>query len=91
MADDVIAQARKVPFKKRVQAFFFVLIAFAFWFLFAWLTRVVVKCAPTKDFGPCAFESTPPTPLTWPDALMLITTLVLAVWAARRAVFPPDD
>jgi hypothetical protein len=29
--------------------------------------------------------------LGWPDTVMMITTLVVAIWAARRVVFPPDD
>lgn len=97
MADDIVIQAPKVPLKKRLRAFFFVLFAFAFWFLFMALARIVMKCALTYKWWPpngwveCAPMGASLGRLTWPDAIVMIVTLIVAIWAARRLVFPPDD
>ena len=95
MSTDVIEQA---PTKKRFKAFGFVALAFAFWFVFVSLARIVQDCALTYDWWPpnrwvqCnAIDLQSLKHLGWPDTIMMLTTLVVAIWAARRAVFPPED
>jgi hypothetical protein len=95
----VIEPAAKVSWKKRFNAAFFVLAAFAFWFLFVLLARVVTKCVPVfaswwpRDWRlECtAMDAASLKQLTWPDTIIMVVTLAVAIWAARRAVFPPDD
>ena len=99
MTDAVIERPPKVSLKTRFKAALFVLAAFAFWFLFVLLARVVTKCAPVfASWWPqswrlecSAMDAASLKQLTWPDTIIMIVTLVVAIWAARRAVFPPDD
>lgn len=99
MPDAVIERPPKVSLKNRFKAALFVLAAFAFWFLFVLLARVVTKCVPAfASWLPgswrlecSAMDAASLKQLTWPDTIIMIVTLVVAIWAARRAVFPPDD
>ena len=91
MAGDVSVQAPKVVPKKPWKAFVFVILGFFFWFLFAWMARVVTTCSPNSDLLRCAFDLHQPAQLGWGDAAIMATTLGLAIWAGRRIVFPPDD
>lgn len=82
-------QSASVKSPQRWRAVGFVILTFGCWFLFASLARVVIKCAPPF---PCAIQDLkPPSPLPWPDAIVLMVTLGVALWASRRAVFPPED
>jgi hypothetical protein len=86
----VIDESPKVSWKKRLKAFFFVLAGFAFWYLFASLAKFVMRCSVTRWWLPLEYECTAPQS-SWSEPVMLLTTLAVAIWAARRLVFPPDD
>ena len=95
MAEGVIDPAAQVPKKNRWQALLFVLVAFGCWFLFAYLARIVMKCAPTFELWPpvqCVpMDLASLKQLSWSDTTMLIATLGIGIWAGWRVVFPPDD
>ena len=83
-------------FWKRTRALWFVVFTFASWFLFVSLAKIVMRCAPLSQLWPWNFQCVPLDlttirPLTWPDTVILLSTLVVAIWAARRIVFPPED
>ena len=83
-------------FWTRTRAFWFVVLTFVSWFLFVSLAKIVMRCAPSSQLWPWKLQCEPLDfttikPLTWPDTVILLTTLVVAIWAARRIVFPPDD
>ena len=83
----------------RGTAVYFVLCAFAFWFLFTGLAKVVITCAPsigctwdqlhtvtlTNTASPGA-----PNALRIRDLVVLSMTLLTALWAASRIFFPPE-
>jgi len=80
---------------KRVKAVAFVVAAFAFWYLFVSLSRIVMQCE-TVSWWPFQYRCAPLdlttlTHRTWTDTVILLSTLIIAIWAARRLVFPPDD
>jgi hypothetical protein len=77
-------------FWKAARAFVFVLTAFAFWYLFARLGEVVTGRCELASWWPPLTSCDAATP-HWSDTVMLLATLALAIWAARRLVFPPDD
>ena len=91
----VIDQAPKVPVKKRLKAFGFVALAFLFWFVFVSLARIVQNCALTYELWPLvqctAIDLTSLKHMGWAETTMMVVTLVVAIWAARRAVFPPEE
>jgi hypothetical protein len=86
----VIDDTPQVPWKKRLKAFFFVLAGFAFWYLFAALAKFVMRCEVTDWWWPVQYRCAAPQS-SWSEPVMLVTTLAVAIWAARRLVFPPDD
>jgi hypothetical protein len=86
----VIDETPKVPWKKRVKAFVFVIVGFAFWFLFAALAKFVMRCYVTDWWFPPQYQCTS-AQSSWSEPVMLVTTLAIAIWAARRLVFPPDE
>jgi hypothetical protein len=94
--DAVIERAPPVPQKKSPwRAFLFVALAFGFWFVFVSLARIVQDCTLTYQLWP-AVQCVPVDlaslkHLRWPDTIMMIATLTVAIWAARRVVFPPED
>lgn len=83
-------------FWRRTRAFWFVVLVFASWFLFVSLAKIVMRCAPSSQLYPWNLQCEPldfttVKPLTWQDTVILLTTLMVAIWAARRIVFPPED
>jgi len=82
---------------KVIRAFVFVVAGFAFWYLFASLAKIVIRCElvslwpwpPTRECAAINLGSL--TNLTWTYVAILITTLIVAIWAAKRLVFPTDD
>lgn len=80
---------------KGAKAFVFVVTAFAFWYLFASLAKTVMRCELTSWWPPesqCQeMQLGTLTDPSWGYVTILLATLVVAIWAARRLVFPPDD
>ena len=84
-------------FWKAARAFAFVVAGFAFWYLFVSLAKFVMRCElvawrswlPESKCVPIELGSY--TQLTGTYVIILVTTLVVAIWAAKRLVFPPDD
>ena len=83
---------------RRAKALVFVVAAFAFWFLFVSLAKFVMRCEVTLWWALLPEYRCAPTNLGsitqdggWPDTIILMTTLVIGIWAARRLVFPPED
>ena len=81
--------AAKDSWWDRVRPLLFVLGGFVFWFIFVLLARVVLKCAPLFECSVSDLRL--PNPLTWPETIVLLATLILAIWASRRIVFPRED
>jgi hypothetical protein len=83
---------------RRAKAFAFVVAAFAFWFLFVSLAKFVMRCEVTAWFALPPEYRCAQTNLGWitqkggwADTVILLATLAIAIWAAKRLVFPPDD
>ena len=76
----------------RVAVLFFILATLGFWWLFIVLSHSVVLCVPGGQ--PCwhPLMETKAEDLNEKLAItVLIISLVAALWAAQRLVFPPED
>jgi hypothetical protein len=77
----------------RWSVLFFILATLGFWWLFAVLSHSVVRCIPGGDA--CWYPWQDATGLKeLPEKMgiaVLIISLLAALWAAQRLVFPPED
>ncbi len=77
----------------RVSVLFFILATLGMWWLFAVLAHSVVRCVPGG--APCWYpwqgNPSPPDLSETVSIAVLIVSLLAAVWAAQRMVFPPED
>lgn len=100
------APAWWLAFWRRAQAVAFVLLTLVLWFAFAVTAQAIVAsagriggCMQERGIGECvinawSFVPKPGNGIGAPtriDALVLIVALLGALWAASRAVFPPED
>lgn len=87
--------------RNRLKGVGFVLITLLFWLVFAVLAQAVVtavqampQCVKTSGIVSCLLllggpnDVTPTPRVNW---VVLIVTLLGALWAASRLVFPPED
>jgi hypothetical protein len=73
-----------------VQAFLFVVVTLVSWWLFASLADFVVRCAPWGiPWGDgCRKTNDPRTRL---DNILLVVSMLPALWVARKLLFSSDD
>lgn len=75
----------------RWKPFTFVLLSLLAWWVLATAADIVTTCVPGG--APCRvpWRSSPATGFTWHDWVLLMLSLVAALWVAKAAVYPAAD